>query len=348
MTSKQSYSHFFTHTSSADSITCTNCSLQGHTSKYCPKPITSYGVILFRIRGTSQWNQARALMHGSPTGLDVGKDIPEFLLIQRKDSIGFIEIMRGKYKVSDREYILQNLQGMTAKERESLLHTPFDRLWEELWGPIQDGTHSYRNEREIARQKLEALRGGSPSLEELIARAGPAWDTPEWGFPKGRRDLHETEFACAMREMWEETNIREQDVCVIRGMEPLEESFRGSNDVAYLHKYYMTYVPAGKGEQSYTTIVRENEHAQREIGDIRWCTLEEALQRIRPQNEEKKKVLLRASQLLRQFCPILLGASPKCSSLGMSGGAGGAAAATIPPLSPSLGPLAGGAEEEEQ
>lgn len=317
MTTKYNYSHFFSQTS-AESITCTNCLLQGHTSKHCSKPITSYGVILFRIRG---WNQANALTHGSPTGIDNSGNGLEFLMIQRRDSIGFIEMMRGKYKLSEHEYIVQHLSGMTARERVKILHEPFDNLWEELWGPIQDGSHSYRNEREQARQKLESLRAGTPSLEELLARADPPWDTPEWGFPKGRRDLHESEFACAMREMWEETNIRERDVVVIRGMEPLEEEFRGSNDVVYLHKYYMTYVPPGKGEQSFEESVKENGHIRREIGDIRWCSLQDALQRIRPGNEEKRKVLLRAFHLLTKYCPILLGASPKWSAI-VSGGSG--------------------------
>jgi 8-oxo-dGTP pyrophosphatase MutT (NUDIX family) len=323
MTSKQSYSHFFQHSTTSDSIICTNCSLQGHTSKHCPKPITSYGVIPFRIREQNalSWNQASALIHGSPTGIDAEKHGLEFLMIQRRDSIGFIEIMRGKYKPFEHAYIVKNLSGMTAKEREKILHEPFDRLWEELWGPIQEGSHSYRSEREQARIKLEALRSGTPSLEELMRRADDAWDTPEWGFPKGRRDMHESEFTCAMREMWEETNIRERDVFVVRGMEPLEEEFRGSNDVVYLHKYYMTYVPPGKGEQPFEQIVKENVHVRREIGDIRWCSLEEALSIIRPENQEKKKVLLRASHLLRQFCPILLGASPKCSVLSPGFGA---------------------------
>ena len=323
MISKYNYNNFFSSSSTA-TITCTNCSLQGHTSKHCPKPITSYGVIMFRIRA---WNQANALTHGSPTGIDLAKDKIEFLFIQRRDSISYIEVMRGKYKLSDNDYIIQHLSGMTAIEREKLLREPFDHLWEELWGPPQDGTHAYRHEREQARQKLEALRTGTPSLEEMMARAGAPWNTPEWGFPKGRRDMHETEFACAMREMWEETNIRERDVLVIRGMEPLEEEFRGSNDVTYLHKYYVTFVPEGRGDKSFLESHRENLHIQREIGDIRWCSLEEGLQLIRPDNTEKRAVLLRASQLLHQYCPVLLGAgggerSPR--------GPQGMVAATIP------------------
>jgi 8-oxo-dGTP pyrophosphatase MutT (NUDIX family) len=311
MTSKYTYNMFFFSGSGGsnggqETIICTNCSQQGHTSKHCPKPITSYGVILFRVRG---WNQADALIHGSPTGYDPSKHHLEFLLIQRRDSISFIEIMRGKYKVSNHEYIIQLLNGMTAVERERLLTEPFESLWEGLWGVPLEISHSYKYEREQARQKLELLRTGQPSLQDLIARAGPAWTTPEWGFPKGRRDLRESEFACAMREMWEETNIHEKDICVVRGLDPLEEEFRGTNDITYLHKYYVTYVPDGTGGQSFEQSFKENPHIRREVGDIQWCSLERALSYIRDTNEEKRKVLLRAAHLLSVYCPLFLGST---------------------------------------
>jgi hypothetical protein len=46
---------------------------------------------------------------------------------------------------------------------------------------------------------------------------------------------------------------------------------------------------------------------KREIGDLGWFTLEEALEKIRPENVEKKEVLLRAQSLLRNYCPLMLG-----------------------------------------
>ena len=333
MTSKYTYNNYFASSSSHDTIICTNCSQQGHTSKHCPKPIASYGVILFRIKG---WNQADALIHGSPTGYDPSKHKLEFLLIQRRDSISFIEVMRGKYKVTNHDYLIQLLNGMTLLERERLLKEPFESLWEGLWGPPLELSHSYKYEKEQARQKLDALRMGHPSLEDLLARATPAWTTPEWGFPKGRRDLRESEFACAMREMWEETNIQEKDVCVVRGLDPLEESFKGTNDITYLHKYYITYVPDGQGQQSFEQCYQENPHIRLEIGDIQWCTLEEALSRIRDTNDEKKKVLLRAAHLLSVYCPLFLGST----SFKWRGAAAAAAGPPSPLLRSAPAPLA--------
>jgi len=211
--------------------------------------------------------------------------------------------MRGKYKLTDTEYIRKQLEGMTAAEHQKLLHTPFDELWVSLWGNPKEGTHMYRNEKELARMKLEALRNGSPSLQSILATIQtPAWKTPEWGFPKGRRDLHENEYACAMREMVEETGISEQDIHMIRNLEPLTETFFGTNGIQYCHKYFLVYMPT----DTPISIDTGNEDMKREVGGIEWMTMEEAFMRIRPDNVEKREVLLRAGSLLRSYCPLIL------------------------------------------
>jgi 8-oxo-dGTP pyrophosphatase MutT (NUDIX family) len=289
---------------------CTNCSQAGHQSKQCPQPITSYGVIIFRVKG-STWNQAEALVQTDRTNLTGLEGVQiniEYLLIQRKDSIGFIEIMRGKYRTTDREYIKQHLAGMTGEEREKLLTQSFDTLWEGLWGPPQEGTHAYRNEKEQARQKLEALR---PELEGLISECPPPWPTPEWGFPKGRKDIGESEYACAMRELWEETNIMERQILTARNMEPIKEIFFGTNGVQYCHKYYIAHAPLGVGEESIEDAAKTNEHIRREVGRVQWFSYADAVEHIRPDNPEKRQVLLRVQKLLQTYCPLQLPASVK-------------------------------------
>jgi 8-oxo-dGTP pyrophosphatase MutT (NUDIX family) len=216
--------------------------------------------------------------------------------------------MRGKYRLSDREYIKQHITGMTGKEREKLLSQSFDTLWEELWGPPQEGIHAYKNEKEQARQKLEGLR---PELEGLIKECPPPWDTPEWGFPKGRKDIGESEFACAMREMWEETNISERQVLTARNIEPIKEIFYGTNGVQYCHKYYIAHAPLGVGEESMDVSAVTNEHIRREVACIKWFSYAEAYNHIRPDNTEKRQVLFRVNNILKTYCALQLPASVK-------------------------------------
>ena len=61
---------------------CNNCGKNGHLYYQCKKPIISAGIILFKKRPKIQ-----------------------FLLICRKDSLGYVDFMRGKYNIYNPSYI---------------------------------------------------------------------------------------------------------------------------------------------------------------------------------------------------------------------------------------------------
>jgi 8-oxo-dGTP pyrophosphatase MutT (NUDIX family) len=63
------------------------------------------------------------------------------------------------------------------------------------------------------------------------------YDTPEWGFPKGRRNYRENNITCAKRELYEETNFREDEYNILNGIYPLVEVMTGTNDKKYKHIY---------------------------------------------------------------------------------------------------------------
>ena len=218
-----------------------------------------------------------------------------------------MELVRGKYKLGDYAYIKHTISGMTKVERDKILNLPYDDLWENLWGPAKDGFQSYRIEKEQGRQKLEALRSGTPSLQSLMQDLAEPFDTPEWGFPKGRKNMHESEYACAVRETWEETNIKENEMSPIQNIEPITEVFTGSNGIKYCHKYFIAHTLHGIGEESVASASQTNEHIQHEVGDIRWCSLEKALSLIRTDDSQKRDVLLRVNAVLTMFCPLQLG-----------------------------------------
>ena len=287
---------------------CTNCGLQGHAYRDCQSPVTSFGTILFRVNHKG-WSQEKILSAyaQSMTGLEPVFQQIQVLLIQRRDSLGYVDLLRGKYSVNDADYIRKQLHGMTDAERQKLVEKDFDLLWAEMWGS-ESADVQYKKDKENSRNKLMALRegitldvsGNSASLQDFVNQCETHWETPEWGFPKGRRDGNETDLECALREMREETGLTEDQVELVHNLEPLNETFFGSNHVHYCHKYFLLYVPDG----SQVKYSKENPHMRREIGNIGWFSLNDALQKIRADNMEKREILLRVGTLLRNFCAL--------------------------------------------
>jgi len=278
---------------------CTNCGKQGHVTKQCIEPVTSYGIILFRIN--ADWNQGANLTTPTITSLESIWQHIEFLLIRRKDTLGFIELMRGKYNITDKEYLKKHIAGMTAEEQTRICTLSFQDLWEGLWGKPTEGSNAYKHEREISREKFETL-SESGLLQQLVKEVGSCYKEAEWGFPKGRRDLFETDYTCAFREVEEETGITEEEIYIINNLEAITETFFGSNSIHYRHKYFLGFVPQIKE----TINPNSTEIMRREIGSIEWLSHEKALEKIRPYNVEKREIILHVSSILRNYCPLFL------------------------------------------
>ncbi len=82
-------------------------------------------------------------------------------MIRRRDTLGFIDFMRGKYSVYDKSYIANMIVQMTVDEKRRLLTQPFSDIWRELWGGEPANLNmQYRNEEQISRDKFNTLRSG--------------------------------------------------------------------------------------------------------------------------------------------------------------------------------------------
>jgi len=234
--------------------------------------------------------------------------VPQVLMIQRKDSLGFMDIMRGKYKVNEPAYIRKQIRGMTKLERDNLEKMDFEDMWHLLWGSDAESSERYAHDRIVSRQKLAELRAGIelPSgekynLSDLLRQEPVLYDTPEWGFPKGRREPRETDIQCAFRELEEETSITEHEILKVTNVSPLIEQFYGSNGIHYRHSYFLAqYV--GERQISFDAL---NSEMTREIGKLAWKNEEDAFKILRPENKEKHTVLRQVFGLLGKYSPSL-------------------------------------------
>jgi 8-oxo-dGTP pyrophosphatase MutT (NUDIX family) len=271
---------------------CTNCGLFGHVFRNCLSPVTSYGIIAIKYTN----NDHIESLYKRLNNVNNGKENVEFLLIQRKDSLAFVEFIRGKYNPLDEEYLGRLLRGMTKREQSLLLENSFSDLWRGVWGDSSPAK-SHKSDYDISEKKFGQIQS---KLSEIVEKYTTKWDYPEWGFPKGRRNPHESDMNCAIREFQEETGLQRNQFTILQNSLPISETFFGSNQVHYCHKYYIAVC----NNEIDVQMNMENPHMAREIGNIEWCNLDEAMVRIRPDNVEKREILLKAAKIIRNFHPV--------------------------------------------
>lgn len=322
------------------SATCNNCGKVGHLQHQCKMPINSTGLVVFRRSN--------------------GGSTLQYLMICRKDSLGYVDFLRGKYSVYNKPYLLNMFYQMTKTEKEKLRTWTFDALWQDLWHGGVDvsgtshlrtfsqhaeesssaskgcdgnvwkkartsitqmqsvsanannntsnnnmqrnasGVSQRRNEDMMVRERFHLLVSGVSTKTEkynlatLLAESGDGHLQPEWGFPKGRKNFHEKELHCALREFQEETGYPATTLHVVDNICPFEEIFTGSNYKSYKHKYYLAEINESAAH------LRPHPQ-QSEVSAMAWCTIDQCLRMIRAYNVEKKRLICTIDKLLRNY-----------------------------------------------
>ena len=274
---------------------CNNCGKNGHLYSNCSVPITSIGVIAFRK--SSEYEKFEEENKEGECECDPENKY-EYLMIQRTDSFGFVEFIRGKYSVYNYQYIKNIIDEMTVYEKNSILTKPFDELWSSLWGEYSG--IQYRGEEQVSKNKFLQLKNGVDmssgvkyNLETLISSSTTKWETAEWGFPKGRRNHQEKDLDCGFREFEEETGYDKFSLKQIHNVIPFEEIFIGSNIKSYKNKYYLSYMSR--------ETMQKNEYQKSEVKNMKWLSYKECMDIIRPYNVEKKNIVTSINNTLNKF-----------------------------------------------
>ena len=262
---------------------CNNCGRNGHLFHQCKNPIISVGFVVFRYNKNTNKR--------------------EYLMIRRKNTLGFVDFIRGKYPIYDKIYLMNIVQEMTVDEKRNILNSTFDELWSEMWG---EQVHNYCNEEKSARNKWMHLQNGVimndqfVNLKKIVDETNhiQKWTEPEWGFPKGRRNYLEKDYTCAVREFQEETGYCKSQIHTIHNVVPYEETFIGSNLRCYKHKYYIAYM-------DFENTVHTSNFQKSEVSLMKWMPLNECQKRIRSYNKEKISVLKNIDATLNQYVVII-------------------------------------------
>lgn len=271
-----------------DNIYCNNCGSIGHISKNCRNPVTSYGVILFKI--------------------DEG--IPNILMINRKDSLCYIDFLRGKYGINNYKYIQILIDKFSNNEKMNIIKYDFDTLWKKLW-IIKAKEIKKTSDYLKGKEKFNKLKQGlfceklnkKICLEYFVENSKTNYENPEWEFPKGRRNESEKNKDCALRELKEETGYDKEDYELIINIKPFTENYIGENKIKYKHIYYI-----GKliNSEKKLEIDYNNQDQFLEVSDLRWFSLENSLNIIRNYHKTRKSIIENMFQLIKDLDKYLL------------------------------------------
>ena len=255
---------------------CNNCGGRGHIFRTCKDPITSYGIIL--VRGVFE-----------PLELPTNPRFISALMVRRKDSMAYMEFIRGKYDRENKEYIKKLMSNMTIEEQKLIATEDFDKLWTKLWG---QGRDNHSMEYEIAKESYDGM---DRSL--FISQVPSTHEEPEWGFPKGRRSKGETDVECAIREFEEETNIPREAYHVHEDV-TFTEVFKGTNDISYKHVYFLATLQSSK---TINLMQRLTPTQRREVSAVGWKTLQECKQVTRPHYAERRALIGDVERVIQSF-----------------------------------------------
>lgn len=271
-------------------IYCVNCGEKGHIVRVCSAPVTSLGIIAFKVVQDEQHekNDVNQNIKNILDSLETKENdiYPKlkFLMIQRKDTMGFIDFIRGKYPEQEPEKseAISILFGeMTHIEKNKMLTKSFDDIWKEIWNN-HDGK-CFKNEYELAKKKYESL-----PIKTLVNSYKSVFSFQEFGFPKGRRNMKESNIGCAEREFQEETGYDKSSYEFIKNYPLIQEEFIGTNGIRYRHIYYLVKM---KSDVSPPKIDSQNKIQTGEVQNIGWMTYEQCITLIRPYDIAKIEML---------------------------------------------------------
>lgn len=213
----------------------------------------------------------------------------QFLMVQRKHSLGYLEFMRGRYRLENIENIIYLIEQMTPDEIYDILNKDFDSLWNNLWDVNNIKNKNHHKEYVQSKQKFYQLKLSYP---DLIKSTKPLYSFNEWGFPKGRRESYESDLVCAIREFEEETNLEEKNYTILEKCKSIRENLTGTNGIQYTHNYFLSIINNKSNWKDDTN---------KEIGQTSVLNIMECLNKIRPYHKNKIRIIKHIYAVINNF-----------------------------------------------
>ncbi len=250
--------------------------------------IYSYGIIAY----TSKEDNFKGV-DNVPEGDDTSKggvnNESMVLLVKRRDSFAFIDLMLGRSI---------NLENMSSNERKRLIHYNFDQLFEDMNLDRRYRFNDYQRYKLFFNNNIDDIR------KQIISNTYTKQKNL-WGFPKGHPEKNEQPIDTAKREFFEETGITcnaptcnaptcnapicNAPICNNVQEKRIKQQYIGENGKSYCAYYYIAKfknivdiprITLNKGIRKITV--------SNETIDARWFKINDAMEKL---NEQKQKIL---------------------------------------------------------
>lgn len=198
----------------------------------------------------------------------IENDIIKYHIYQRRDTLAYIQFIKGQVLESRLETCLS---FMTNIERKRILEYEFKDLWMDLY--------SINPYNFIPTLKYLKAEETFKKFDKNIVKKIRNFYTLEWSLPKGRK-RHPNEFSilCSKREYSEETTNNQYlhfvDIQPIKCIDDIKKEisyfYIAKSSIKFKHKYYML-----KNKIKRFSVSPETQ-------DLKWVTLEESIKLLKP------------------------------------------------------------------
>jgi len=253
---------------------CRNCGKLNHHIKDCYEPKTSFGIVLYKFINRKLY----------------------FLLIKRRNTLGFVQFVRGQYSINKPEYIQKLFNVMTEEEIKLIKTRDFKFLWKYLWR-ISNENNNLSYDYKISLNRYNKINNDESdiNINNFIINRTSNYIDQEWGFPKGRKNSCETNVETAVREFYEETGIESTDIKIVN--KKFIESYISYDDVEYKNIYYLAKYLGNK--KIFSVSNRKEQFI--EVSDIRLFTSKNAIDAIRDYSLKKKAIINLAEKYINKY-----------------------------------------------
>jgi 8-oxo-dGTP pyrophosphatase MutT (NUDIX family) len=278
---------------------CLKCGLTTHSRSTCNEPVTSFGLIVFskvmskgKIYSEKKGGECKQCISGTSVTKNQkfcvytclakrkNQDI-KFLLVERRDTIAFINLIQGAYSLIEplkSEQISKFVSDLTCEERFKLLNFKFDTLW--------DIAGSNKRNKKFSETKFISLQKG---LQLIFDRIPCTYKNADYVMMKGRLKHNETITMCALRECCEETGYKHSDFIINKDINPYVEDFIGTDQKSYRNVFYVATI---KDDAVIDIPLHKIKEQEKEVRNVGWFTITECMNLLR--DSIKKKILLNA------------------------------------------------------